>query len=67
MQTQALMGRGGYNRISPPVLGRGGYNRDIKPSGISRPSNPSSLATRTYFEAGEVLDTDLGLEDGIAA
>ncbi|KAG9556124.1 hypothetical protein KCU71_g5645, partial [Aureobasidium melanogenum] len=47
MQTQALMGRGGYNRISAPVLGRGGYNRDIKTSGISRPSNPSSLVVRS--------------------
>lgn len=47
MQTQALMGRGGYNRISHPNLGRGGYNRDIKIGGISRPSNPSSLVVRS--------------------
>ncbi|KAG9651193.1 hypothetical protein KCU95_g4591, partial [Aureobasidium melanogenum] len=53
MQTQALMGRGGYNRISPPVLGRGGYNRDIKPSGISRPSNPSSLVVRSARVASD--------------
>jgi hypothetical protein len=47
MQTQAIMGRGGYNRISSPILGRGGYNRDVKTSGISRPSNPSSLTVRS--------------------
>jgi hypothetical protein len=47
MQTQAIMGRGGYNRTSSPTLGRGGYNRDVKNSGISRPSNPSSLTVRS--------------------
>jgi hypothetical protein len=47
MQAQAIMGRGGYNRISFPSLGRGGYNRDVKTSGISRPSNPSSLTVRS--------------------
>lgn len=47
MQNQALMGRGGYNRTASPLLGRGGYNRDIKTSGISRPSNPSSLIVRS--------------------
>jgi hypothetical protein len=47
MQTQVIMGRGGYNRISSPALGRGGYNRDVKTSGISRPSNPSSLTVRS--------------------
>jgi hypothetical protein len=47
MQTQAIMGRGGYNRISSLALGRGGYNRDVKTSGISRPSNPSSLTVRS--------------------
>lgn len=42
MHAQAIMGRGGYNKA-----GRGGYNRypssDIKSSGVSRPSNPSTL------------------------
>ncbi|CAD0091805.1 unnamed protein product [Aureobasidium mustum] len=52
MQTQALMGRGGYNRTSP-ILGRGGYNRDIKTSGISRPSNPSSLVVRSARVAAD--------------
>ncbi|KAI5207618.1 hypothetical protein E4T42_08881 [Aureobasidium subglaciale] len=47
MQIQAIMGRGGYNRSSTPSLGRGGYNRDVKTSGISRPSNPSSLTVRS--------------------
>ena len=47
MQTQALMGRGGYNRISYPLLGRGGYNRDIKANSISRPSNPYNLVVRS--------------------
>lgn len=47
MQTQALMGRGGYNRIFASALSRGGCNRDIKTSGISRPSNPSSLVVRS--------------------
>ncbi|KAI5245832.1 hypothetical protein E4T47_07835 [Aureobasidium subglaciale] len=45
--TQAIMDRGGYNRSSTPSLGRGGYNRDVKISGISRPSNPSSLTVRS--------------------
>lgn len=52
MQTKALMGRGGYNRTSP-ILGRGGYNRDIKTSGISRPSNPSSLVVRSARVASD--------------
>ncbi|KAI5210461.1 hypothetical protein E4T39_00265 [Aureobasidium subglaciale] len=55
MQTQAIMGRGGYNRSSTPSLGRGGYNRDVRASGISRPSNPSSLivrSARTYDGRG---------------
>ncbi|KEQ65063.1 uncharacterized protein M437DRAFT_43012 [Aureobasidium melanogenum CBS 110374] len=47
MQTLTTLGRGGYNRNFPPVLGRGGYNRDIKTSGISRPTNPSSLGVRS--------------------
>lgn len=53
MQTQAIMGRGGYNRISSPALGRGGYNRDVKSSGISRPSNPSSLTVRSARAAAD--------------
>jgi hypothetical protein len=53
MQTQAIMGRGGYNRISSPALGRGGYNRDVKTSGISRPSNPSSLTVRSARAADD--------------
>jgi hypothetical protein len=53
MQTQAIMGRGGYNRISSPALGRGGYNRDVKSSGISRPSNPSSLTVRSARAADD--------------
>jgi len=53
MHTQAIMGRGGYNRISPPTLGRGGYNRDVKSSGISRPSNPSSLTVRSARSAAD--------------
>lgn len=47
MQTRAALGRGGYNPNSLPLLGRGGYNRDIKTSGISRPTNPSSLGVRS--------------------
>ncbi|KAI4718984.1 hypothetical protein E4T48_04793 [Aureobasidium sp. EXF-10727] len=47
MHAQAPMGRGGYNRTSSLALGRGGYNRDVKASGISRPSNPSSLTVRS--------------------
>lgn len=46
MQTPTTLGRGGYNRNSP-FLGRGGYDRDIKTSGISRPTNPSSLGVRS--------------------
>ncbi|KAI4851726.1 hypothetical protein E4T44_01959 [Aureobasidium sp. EXF-8845] len=53
MQTQAIMGRGGYKRISSPALGRGGYNRDVKSSGISRPSNPSSLTVRSARAADD--------------
>ncbi|CAD0025148.1 unnamed protein product [Aureobasidium pullulans] len=51
MYTQAIMGRGGYNRNSTITLGRGGYNRDVKTSGISRPNNPSSLTVRSARSA----------------
>ncbi|CAD0113120.1 unnamed protein product [Aureobasidium uvarum] len=53
MYAQAIMGRGGYNRTSSPTLGRGGYNRDVKASGISRPSNPSSLTVRSARAADD--------------
>ncbi|THZ16326.1 hypothetical protein D6C89_09310 [Aureobasidium pullulans] len=51
MYTQAIMGRGDYNRNSTITLGRGGYNRDVKTSGISRPNNPSSLTVRSARSA----------------
>ncbi|THV95425.1 hypothetical protein D6D27_03245 [Aureobasidium pullulans] len=51
MYTQAIMGRGGYNRNLTITLGRGGYNRDVKTSGISRPNNPSSLTVRSARSA----------------
>ncbi|KAI4730823.1 hypothetical protein E4T49_01171 [Aureobasidium sp. EXF-10728] len=53
MYAQATMGRGGYNRTSSLALGRGGYNRDVKASGISRPSNPSSLTVRSARAADD--------------
>lgn len=50
MYAQAIMGRGGYNKSAS--AGRGGYNRfestsDVKSSGISRPSSPSTMAIRS--------------------
>ena len=53
MHSQVIMGRGGYNRKAAQIAGRGGYNRDVKSSGLSRPSNPSSLTVRSARKAGD--------------
>lgn len=60
MHAQAIMGRGGYNKS-----GRGGYNRlssgsDIKSSGISRPSSPSTMGIRSAKKGDEEKDQGRG-------
>lgn len=53
MHSHFVMGRGGYNRKFTQIAGRGGYNRDVKSSGLSRPSNPSSLTVRSARKGGD--------------